>query len=93
MATQTPVDFLVSNQGTIYILSPFTPAAEAWLAENIGDDAQTWGRGIVVEHRYIGDIVEGIQADGFGCPLGPEFHLTMCRRLRTRCAKATLLES
>jgi hypothetical protein len=58
------MDFQVSNQGTIFILIPLTDAAKGWVREHIPDDAQTWARGIVVEHRYIGPILEGIDADG-----------------------------
>lgn len=57
-------DFRVSGGGSLYILSPLTEAARDWVAEHIGDDAQTFGGGIAVEHRYIGDIVDGIQCDG-----------------------------
>jgi len=57
-------DFKVSGGGSLYILTPCTDAARDWVSEHIGDDAQTWGGGIAVEHRYIGDIVDGIQNDG-----------------------------
>lgn len=57
-------DFEVQNEGSIFLLRPKSPAAEEWLWENIPSDAQCWGNAVVVEHRYIADIVEGIQADG-----------------------------
>lgn len=58
-------DFSVDNQGSISILWAKTEAAEAWVAEHIPEDAQTWGRnGTVIEHRYVRDIVEGIINDG-----------------------------
>lgn len=58
-------DFRVQNEGTIFILYADTDAAKQWVADHIPEDAQTWGRnGIVVEHRYIGDIVAGIEGDG-----------------------------
>jgi hypothetical protein len=34
------------------------------VAEHIPADAQTLGKGIAVEHRYIADIVKGIAEDG-----------------------------
>jgi len=58
-------DFIVQNHGSIFILQALTAAAQEWVADHIPDDAQTWGaNGIVVEHRYISDIVDGIQGDG-----------------------------
>jgi hypothetical protein len=57
-------DFLVANHGSIFTLTPLTEPASVWIDEHIGDGAQCWGAGIVVEHRYIGDIVEGIVNDG-----------------------------
>lgn len=57
-------DFTVRGGGTLYILTPLTIPAREWVAEHISDDAQTWGGGIAVEHRYINAIVEGARADG-----------------------------
>jgi len=57
-------DFTLSDQGSIFILTPIGEAGTDWLAENIGDDAMYLGTGLVIEHRYVSDIVEGIQNDG-----------------------------
>lgn len=58
-------DFSVQNEFTIYLLHPHTDAAREWLKENIlGHEQQYFGNSLVVEHRYIADIVAGIQADG-----------------------------
>lgn len=57
-------DFAVENHLTIFLLRPLTDAAKTWVSENIADDAQHFGGGIVVEHRYIGAIVQGARADG-----------------------------
>jgi hypothetical protein len=57
-------DFTVAGGGTLYILRPNTDQAKAWVEEHIESDAQKWGGGVCVEHRYIGDIVNGIQAEG-----------------------------
>jgi hypothetical protein len=57
-------DFTVENHGTIFLLIPETDAARTWVEANLPDDALTFGRGVVVEHRYIADIVAGIQGDG-----------------------------
>jgi hypothetical protein len=57
-------DFAVENHGSIILLRPITPAASAWISENIPEEAMEFGGATVVEPRYIADIVEGIQSDG-----------------------------
>lgn len=61
-----PPDFLVENHGSIFLLKPLTPSATSWVEEHIGQDNgyQPHFPTIVVEHRYIADIVEGIHNDG-----------------------------
>ncbi len=58
-------DFTVQNHGSIYILNAESEAAKAWVEQHLPEDAQSWGQnGTVVEHRYIGAIVDGIVNDG-----------------------------
>jgi hypothetical protein len=57
-------DFSTMYHGSIIVLTPQTDAAEAWVAENLPEDAQTWGRGTVIEARYFEPIYDGIIADG-----------------------------
>ena len=57
-------DFSVQNEGTIFLLIPHTDIANTWIEEHIPEDAQRFGGGIVVEPRYILDIVNGIKNDG-----------------------------
>ena len=59
-------DFTVLNAGSIFILNPITEKADTWVEEKVGinDETQFWGqKGIVIEHRYIKDIIEGILED------------------------------
>lgn len=66
-------DFQVLNAGSIVILTPISPEADAWVEENVGinDETQFWGKkGIVVEPRYIVDIVNGITEAGFEIEAG-----------------------
>ena len=59
-------DFTVLNGGSIFVLTPVSEAAKAWAEEKIQqtEETQYWGNGgIVVEHRYICDIIDGIKAD------------------------------
>lgn len=57
-------DFQVVSHGSICLLTPLTPDAHEWVEHNVPDDALTVGLSIVVEPRYIADIVEGFQAEG-----------------------------
>jgi hypothetical protein len=59
------MDFEVVNQGNICLLCPQTDEAREWVHDNLNVESwQYLGRNIGVDHRYIGDIVAGIQADG-----------------------------
>jgi len=64
--SQIKVDFLVENHGSIFLLKPRTPSATSWVEEHIGRENgyQPYYPTVVVEHRYIADIVAGIQNDG-----------------------------
>ncbi len=63
LATRRP-DFSLVNHGSIYLLTPRTPAAEQWAAKHLPDDAMTWGPAVVVEPRYVEEIALGIGRDG-----------------------------
>jgi hypothetical protein len=57
-------DFTFSNHGSICILTPVTEAARAWRADHLPEDAQMWGGGVVIEPRYVNDIIDGISEAG-----------------------------
>ena len=59
-------DFLVENHGSIFLLIPLNDSAHAWVDEHIGSDNgfQPYWPTALVEHRFIADIVQGIQNDG-----------------------------
>lgn len=62
-------DFRAFDSGSLVILMPMNQAGRDWLKGNgltVEDnpELQTWCGGIVVEPRYIGDIIEGIRGDG-----------------------------
>lgn len=61
------IDFEVQNHGSIFLLCPLTDSARAWVEEHLPEDVLTFGRGICVEHRFISNIVHGIQDAGFVC--------------------------
>lgn len=57
-------DFEVEDEGTIFILTPTSDAGLNWCWEHLPEDAQRWGKfGYVIEHRYIQDIVAGMERD------------------------------
>lgn len=59
-------DFSVQDGGSVCILRAHTEECQQWIDANVGDDeTQRWGGGIIVEPRYLGPIVEGLDAEGF----------------------------
>jgi hypothetical protein len=57
-------DLLVHGEGSIYLLRATSKRGQIWIAERISDDSQKWAGTIVVEHRFIGEIVRGALTDG-----------------------------
>jgi hypothetical protein len=57
-------DFDFNDQGSICLLTPLTEEAQNWVADFLPDDAMRWGPAIVIEHRYAGPVLKGIQNDG-----------------------------
>lgn len=64
MSARAKIDARIENHGSIVLVRPLTAAADAWLDDNVGDGAQTFGGAIVVEPRYLYELVAGMQADG-----------------------------
>lgn len=59
-----PVDIKAVNHGSLWLLFGETGAGEVWLKDNIDPEALTFGTGIVVEPRYVEDIIEGARESG-----------------------------
>jgi hypothetical protein len=57
-------DVSVLNEGSIFLLTPLSPFARDWFAEHLPDDAQHFGAAVVVEPRYVADILDGMAQDG-----------------------------
>ena len=57
-------DFTQYNHGSIFLQYPHTELARNWIAGHISEDAYLFGNAVVIEHRFIADIVTGIQMDG-----------------------------
>lgn len=61
------VDVTVEHHGSIVLLKPQTDVGRAWLEDNIGPDngyQPYWPGSVVVEPRYVVDIIYGLQNDG-----------------------------
>jgi hypothetical protein len=59
-----PRDFTVENHGTICLVQPLTPAAARWIDENVAGDATFWCGALVVEPRYLWNLVFGMNDAG-----------------------------
>lgn len=57
-------DFYVEHHGSIVLLRPTTAQAFEWEREHLPSDRMHYGNAVVVEPRYIEDIVDGIVGDG-----------------------------
>lgn len=64
LADRNEPDFEVVNCGSIFLVRPLTVLADEWVDANLPSDAQHFGNAVVVEHRCIAPIVEGIKEDG-----------------------------
>jgi len=61
-----PVDFFIENHFSIYLLRPITASARGWLENNldVAGSFQPYWPTVVIEHRYVDMILEGIRDDG-----------------------------
>lgn len=64
--TKIKADFCLENYGSILLLRPLSDAAEDWVNEHIGRDNgfQPYWPTVVIEPRYLADILEGVKAEG-----------------------------
>lgn len=59
------VDFKIEDHGSLVLVHPRTPWAGEWIDEYVDPTAQWWGDRLVVEPRYLEDLVVGmIEAGG-----------------------------
>jgi len=54
-------DFTVADHGSIAVITPLSEQATEWTDNYISEEAQWFGEGFVVEHRYVDDIVMRLQ--------------------------------
>ena len=58
------IDFVVRDEGTIWLFTPLTPAALQFLSDHIQEGAQYFGDSLIVEHRYVEDLLLGLSEHG-----------------------------
>ena len=49
--THNGADVFVSYEGSIFLFTPLTAAAQQWIDENVQPDAQWFANALVVVHR------------------------------------------
>jgi hypothetical protein len=55
------VDFVVEYHGSVSLLRACSEWAQAWAVEHLPHDDARWAGKLVVEHRSIRDVIEGIR--------------------------------
>ena len=60
----TKLDALVVNHGSLSLVHLHTAEARQWVEDNVLEGAQFFAGNLVVEHRYIDDLVDGMALDG-----------------------------
>jgi len=50
---------------TVYLLTPLNGTCRQWLMRNVSSDSSWYGKALVVEHRYIGPLVDTMRREGF----------------------------
>ena len=50
---------------SVYLITPLTKECQEWLKENVSEDAQYLGLSLAVEHRYVEDLIGGLEQQGF----------------------------
>lgn len=57
-------DLRIENHGSIVLFRPLTDEGKEWIARTHPEDAQFFGRAMVVEPRYVEGVVDAAQAEG-----------------------------
>jgi hypothetical protein len=57
-------DVHVVNHHSIVLFHLNTSEASAWVEENVSDEAQFFGTALVVEPRYVANLIAGMRVAG-----------------------------
>lgn len=63
-------DFIVSNEGSVFLLTPVSEAARTWAGKHLPQDAQAFGPATVIELHDMSGIIVRIRAGGLEIALG-----------------------
>lgn len=58
----------ITNHGSLVLIGADAADRDAfadWISEHVGGEAQFFGDALVVEPRYVADLVDGLEEDGF----------------------------
>ena len=63
--TRSP-DLVIYGQSgdTVFLLRPVSRLGTSWIADRIQPEATWFGGAVVVDHRYIADVLRGAVAEG-----------------------------
>jgi hypothetical protein len=57
-------DIEIQREGTLFLAWPKTDKGAAWIGENVQEGATYWLQALVVEHRFIHPLIQGMIDDG-----------------------------
>lgn len=62
------LDVRFADMGSLYLMTPLTDRAKAWVEENVSIEPYSrLGASVAVEPRCVPDLVDGMAADGLVC--------------------------
>jgi len=57
--------FTVEDHGSLMLVRPLTKDVDEWLHEHVDPEAQWFGKALVVEPRYLPNLLNGMIDEGF----------------------------
>lgn len=57
-------DITYTDHGSLALVKPETEAAQDWIDEHVDPNAQWFGDSLVVEPRYLENLLQGAVRDG-----------------------------
>ena len=64
MTRKRKPDVVIRDEGSLLLFDLRTEQARGWVEEHVAEDAQRFGRALVVEHRYAGELTDGMAEAG-----------------------------
>lgn len=58
-------DYVIRNEGSLYLFSPQNQAAEVHLRDNVSPESMWFGNALVVEHRYAPELARALAEEGY----------------------------